>query len=100
MFPVSVCLFLRSVREEDVAGEGGVHVPVDVWCSAQEDEPRLVPRPQVQDGAVGGWGPVRDALRPDGRHHLFVDNQINSSLETSACTVKIMSAAAHTMDSD
>ena len=85
-FQATVCSRTwRSVHvgEEAGSGEGGVHVAVDVGGAAEQHEPHLVAGLQREDGAVGGRGPVRDALGPDGGHHAPVDHQVHRRLKTS-----------------
>lgn len=78
----SSCLssFSVLVLEEQVPGERGVHVAMDVGRSGQQHQPYLVPAGQVQDGRVGGGRPVRNALGPNCRHHFTLLHQVNRSL--------------------
>ena len=60
------------VLEEQEAGEGGVHVSVEVGGAVEQQQPDLVASVQTDDDRVRRRAPVRDALRPDGRDHLAV----------------------------
>lgn len=59
-------------RENDGPRESRVHISVQIWRSAQQQQPDLVAALEIQDSNIWCSRPVRDAFGPDCGHHLTI----------------------------